>query len=497
MKLFWLKNKVLIAAMCAMLVLGVVFWGGLNLFAQGSMQDRYIRTAQAEAEATDTPAPQGAEGAEPAQPTPVPTSDPETEKAEEARVEAYVRELRFASIIPRIDNIVPFDCKTWAQGDDPEPELQTKAFEQVKALYKTLFNWDIDTKDLLVAAYVDTAGYRDDILRITDGKNTHVCVLLKKDLSPLAISTIRYVPQKAATPKQDAAKVAQLLGTQVNESKAVQDRGGSRGRVNQSSYSVALADGRYVQLAYTENGLMGVKVHPDEYSMEESVCFQADIRHNSKVVHLVAEENFEQGDIHSIAEGDMSVDQVSALYRKFLSAANGRASERRDAEGKSMEELDYNLKDWDITYFLDKSGYRENFYRINNDFVHMDIAAKSGYIVRAECNELYNPDDGLKLIDIDYDHMGGPEYEAYMRHVIDMTFGPDSYDSIGVNAVYDGDFCTMDADMKDGCTYEFGFAGGRLMYVEHYLYGLDGIPGWFADNLYVNTITGEEFYQTH
>ena len=39
MKLFWMKNKALIAALCAVLVLGVAFWGGLRLFAGNEMQD--------------------------------------------------------------------------------------------------------------------------------------------------------------------------------------------------------------------------------------------------------------------------------------------------------------------------------------------------------------------------------------------------------------------------------------------------------------------------
>ena len=495
MKLFWIKNRLLLATLAAVLVLGGAFWGALNLFTENSMQELYIRTAQAEAEATAAPSPEQTEGTEP---MPAPTMDPQTEKAEEIRVEAYVRQFRFASVIPRIDNSVPFDSKTWQQGDDPLPELKAKALQQVQAIYSAFFGRDINTADMSVVRFTDTAGYRPNILRITNEKNTMVCVLLEEDLSPLAMSTIQYSPQKMINLKQDAARVAEVLGTQLDETKSTLNRGGGRGRVSLSSYAVAFEDGRWVSLAYTENCLMGLKIHSDDYSMQEGVCFQADIRYNEKVTQPVAPANFEQGDLDHIQEGDMTPDQVELMYRTFLSAANGRASERRDAEGKSMEELDYNLKEWEITYFLDKSGYRENFYRIHKDgLIDIDIAAKSGYIVRATCQELYNPDDGLKLIDIDYDHMGGPEYEAYMRHVIDTVFGPDSYDFIGVNAVYDGNYCTMDADMKDGCTYEFGFTGGRLMYVEHYLYGLEGIPGWFADNLYVNTITGEEFYQAY
>ena len=57
MKLFWMKNKVLLATLAAVLALGLVFWGGLRLFAGNQMQDSFIRTAAAEAEATPTPMP--------------------------------------------------------------------------------------------------------------------------------------------------------------------------------------------------------------------------------------------------------------------------------------------------------------------------------------------------------------------------------------------------------------------------------------------------------
>ena len=250
------------------------------------------------------------------------------------------------------------------------------------------------------------------------------------------------------------------------------------------------------RLAYTMNTLHGIQVHPDRYAMDESVCFQADIRHSPEVVHLVAPENFEQGNPKEPAQGDMTVAEVTALYRRFLSAANGRASEVRAAEGKTMEELDYNLKEWEITYFLDKSGYRENFYHIHKDgLIDMDIAAKSGYIVRATCQELYNPDDDLKLINIDYDHMGGVEYIHYVKYVAEQTWGKENVKDVDVNAVYDGNYCTIDAYMMDGRWYEFFFAGGRLTEIQHFAADRIDICGWGADALYVNTVTGEEFYQ--
>ena len=57
MRLFWMKNKVLIATLLAVLVLGVAFWGGLRLFEGNEMQDVMVRTSFAEAEATPSPMP--------------------------------------------------------------------------------------------------------------------------------------------------------------------------------------------------------------------------------------------------------------------------------------------------------------------------------------------------------------------------------------------------------------------------------------------------------
>ena len=76
MKLFWMKNKVLIATLCAVLVLGVFFWGGLRLFEGQQMQDTFVRTAFAEAEAA-TALP----GQMPT-PTPLPTAAPTAMPAE-------------------------------------------------------------------------------------------------------------------------------------------------------------------------------------------------------------------------------------------------------------------------------------------------------------------------------------------------------------------------------------------------------------------------------
>lgn len=512
MKLFWMKNKVLIATLLAVLVLGVAFWGGLRLFEGERMQDVLVRTSFAEAEATAAPTEEpgtvGLTGDDPTAtlppyPLPVRTDAPlQTAMPAELVSEDILHlEWRYKDIFPRITNTYSYQAKTWKEGDKVDDALADAARRKAKDVLYELFNDGGDYHDFdkaTVVRYVDEAGYRENVLRITGANNDFACVLAEKDLSLLIADNAKFPATAAIHEKEDAKEVAQYLG--VTLGKGMENQGGSRqgrdGDWIKRFFGFELSDGRWITLCYTMNTLNGVQVHQDRYSMQEGVCFQADIRHSPEVVHLVAEENFVQGDPKAPAEGDMTVDEIMLMYRNFLSAANGRAAVRRDAEGKTVEELDYNLKDWEITYFLDKSGYRENFYRIHKeDLVDMDIAAKSGYIVRATCDELYNPDDDLKLIDIDYDHMGGVEYIHYVKYVAEQTFGKEKVKTVDVNAVYDGHGCTIDAYMMDGRWYEFGFTDGRLMYIEHYATERSSIMGWGADSLYVNTITGEQFYQ--
>ena len=484
MKLFWIKNKVLLVTMAAVLVLGFLFWGGLRLFEGEQMQDAFIRTSAAEAEAT-------------ANPTEAPQST--AMPAELVSEDILNTEWKYKDIFPRITDTYSYQAKTWKEGDKVDDTLAEAARKKAKDIYYLLFNVggeDHDFANATVTRYVDEAGYRENVLRLTGKGNSFACVLAEKDLGLLIADNARFPATASIHEKEDAKEVAQYLGTTLG--KEMKDRGGSsRNGVRIEQFFVfELSDGRWITLCYTMNTLRGIQVHQDTYAMQEVVCFQADVRISSEIVHLVAEQNFEQGDIKNIAEGDMTVDQITMMYRMFLSAANGRAAERRDAEGKSTEELDYNLKDWEITYFLDKSGYRENFYHIHKDgLVDMDIAAKSGYIVHATCDGLYNPDDDLKLITIPYDKMGGVEYIHYVKYVAEQTFGKENVRTVDVNAVYDGNYCTIDAYMMDGRWYEFCFEGGRLMEIQHYVTERCEIMGWGADALYVNTVTGEEFYQ--
>ena len=483
MKLFWMKNKVLIATLCAVLVLGALFWGGLRLFEGNQMQDAFIRTAAAEAEATAAPSPdQG----------PMPTAVPTELPPEMISADILGLEWKYRSILPRISNTVPHEAKSWKEGDKVEDSLAVTAITRAGELYETLLHRTLDLTTISVTRYVDEKGYRPNILRLTDEKNDFVCVLLEKDLSLLVADNGQIAASAWMDAKKDAAAVAGFLGAETTGK--TQDKGGSSRGGERIEYAVAyeLSDGRWFTLAYTRNTLHGIQVHEDKASMEEMVCFAADITMNPGIVHLVSSECFTRGDLNDIAEGDMTPAQVEQMYSRFLTAALGKRFDPNDP----TREIGYQLAPGQLVYYRDDSCYRENYYHIQDTFVIMDIAAKSGYIVRADCSKLYNQQDpAMDLRTIDYDHMGGEEYIAYVRNIAEQTWGKENVKGVDVNAVYDGNYCTIDPFMTDGRWYEFFFEGGMLTEIQHFATERSNVCGWAADSLYVNTITGEEFYQ--
>ena len=483
MKLFWMKNKVLVATLLAVLVLGVFFWGGLRLFAGDRMQDALIRTSAAEAEATPSPLPTQADG------TPA-TAQPTEMPAEMISADILGLEWKYRSVIPRISNTVPYEAKSWKEGDKVADSLAVEAITRAGEIYEQLLHRTLDLSTLTVTRYVDEKGYRPNILRLTDEKNDFVCVLRESDLSLLVADNGQIAASEWMDAKKDAATVAEFLGTEAKANDM--DRGGSsrNGEWIERSLAYELGDGRWITLAYNRNTLNGIQVHEDERCMEESVCFLADITMNPSVVHLVSAECFTRGDLNDIAEGDMTPAEVEAMYSRFLTAALGKRFDPNDP----TKEIGYQLAPGQLVYYRDDSCYRENYYHIQDTFVIMDIAAKSGYIVRADCSKLYNQQDpAMDLRTIDYDHMGGEEYIAYVRNIAEQTWGKENVKDVDVNAVYDGNYCTIDPYMTDGRWYEFFFEGGMLTEIQHFATERSNVCGWAADSLYVNTVTGEEF----
>ena len=326
MKLFWMKNKALIAALCAVLVLGVAFWGGLRLFAGNEMQDAFVRTAYADAEATSTPIPGE---------MPVPTAVPTELPAEMISADILGLEWKYRSVIPRISNTVPHEAKSWKEGDKVEDTLAVTAITRAGEIYEQLLHRTLDLSAISVTRYVDEKGYRPNILRLTGEKNDFVCVLLEKDLSLLVADNGLFAASEWMDKKNDSISVAEYLGTQPTGE--TRDQGGTSDRYGnpiEVETAYGLADGRWVTLAYTRNTLHGIQVHEDKASMEEQVCFVADITMNPAIVHLVSSECFVRGDLNDDGNVDvLDVNIVINLVLGRLAAAEVTGNADLDGNG--------------------------------------------------------------------------------------------------------------------------------------------------------------------
>ena len=226
MRLFWMKNKVLIATLAAVLVLGAAFWGGLRLFEGDRMQDAIIRTSAAEAEATaNTTAGPGAAGQTEA--SPAPTVMP----AELVSDDILNTEWKYKGIFPRITHIYSYQAKTWKEGDGVDDALADAARKKAKDVYYLLFNVGGENHDFTTAAvtrYVDEAGCRENVLRLTGKGNSFACVLTEKDLNLLIADNARFPATGAIREKEDAKEVAEYLGATLGQ--GVEDMGGSQNR---------------------------------------------------------------------------------------------------------------------------------------------------------------------------------------------------------------------------------------------------------------------------
>ena len=146
-----------------------------------------------------------------------------------------------------------------------------------------------------------------------------------------------------------------------------------------------------------------------------------------------------------------------------------------------------------MTFYIDNSGTRENYWHMEGKKLTMDLSSKSKWIVSLTCDNLWNA--SYDLTKVEYESMGGKEYEDYVRNIMSDIYGTGLKD-VSNNAVYDYHYCTEDAWMTDGSVYEFLFEDGKLQQV---FFCADeecfraGLYGWRADNEYVNSATGETF----
>ncbi len=479
------KNKVLFLAAAIVLAGGICLAVVLVSQAHIVMAADKIQTAEAEAAVTV----EIAESAD--KPTPEETAEPQTTQdntslsAKALSIVVGRKEMRRDSLIPGMDNGGAGDADTWKNIEpDDFNALKEKALSKACEFSKAFFGYNIQSNLADYLYFTDTSGHRGDFIRVFTTDETIICTLAADTLDLIAIDYY-FIPGSeqderdfddySKVPDSDreiADNIAAVFNTTVADIRYTGGGGGSG--IWRNDYALEMKNGKLARFAVMNGTLYAVGVCPSKASLQEGVYFDADVQMDPSVVKLAVEQSFKKGEPD---KGDMTREQALSIYQQFLTLANG--------EGQNKEPK--------MTFYIDNSGVRENYWQLSSKQLSMDIASKSKWIVSLTCNNLFNP--ALDLTKIDYGGMGGDEYTDYVANIMAKIYG-DEFNYVSVNAVYDGHFCTIDAFMHDGSVYEFMFGDGKLQQVmffasEDCFRGF--IMGWKADHEYINTVTGETF----
>lgn len=472
MKPFFQKHKIVMIALVAVLGFGILAGLALAGAIRLSMRDLRFATVADAHSATDAPtAP-----AESEQP------DVPTIKLSAATIADIVAntEARREGVIPHRQSKSQADEGVW-ESEPVDNAQRERILKAANALTVTLFGQTIEAltgsnaSATRVTCLRDTAGFRDTIAIVTDAEQLYRLTLREADCALLNADLLVFPEHAAdaASTVQDAKRIADALGmraTVVNSS-----IGGSV----QEGQEFNLCDetGTCLTVLYYGDRLTQVAVYPNAEAMYEDVYFPADVRYGN--MDPAYPKNFvEQTEPLTSGENHLGQRLVRAL---------------RDLEYVLTGERNHRIYDYTVKLLRDESGAREDVFTAETDGLYCEMSAHSRNIMTLTCEIPCK-----ELRDIPYDKMGGEAYvkvandvakELFMKLGGKMPEG-DSF----VNAIYDGRACTMDVQLTDGTVYELLFLDGVLSQITYYAteaFIIDA-PGWVADNVYTNRVTGEQ-----
>ncbi len=336
-------------------------------------------------------------------------------------------------------------------------------------------------KTIHFAFYRDSSGYRPPLVQLSFNEGEFLCTLRLDDLSLVNLDRALTPTGDGKQLSKNADAVAALLGGEVDELIVLADN--ELGDLKSEVCGLTLKNGDCAAFTAINGELCALSVlYPDRATLWELPSFGADIRATEPYVqHACAAADFIEG---APERGDMTRDAAELLYRKFLRAAAGATSDTGS------------LRQYKLTFYLDQSGARENYWHIEGEEMTMDIAARSGAIITCVCSDLCNRRAGPDLSKLSYTDMGGTEYAAYVQKLGEVAFGEDRVASVDVSSVTDGHDCVMRLLLDNDAEYDLYFTDGLLTKMLYYFNKAyrDTAEGWPADNLLVNTLTGETFY---
>ncbi len=491
MKYFFQRHKIVFFAVIGVFCIGMVAGFIISRTIRSSMAERSFTTVAEAKEETATQEPNEAPTEKAPEARPAPTSTPAPSASDISHVARDV-EMRRRYVIPVRTNTCPEDNKMlWEQSRpsaDEEDLARQAAKEYTEMLfgksYEELTGYRLDEADVIL--YTDQEGDRDAFLRVTDPASAYLVTVREADRKLLCADLLTYPETVTIDREKDALRLAEKLGYHAT----VLYRGGSGATwLNEISYMLTTETDECLAFSYCGNQLWQAAVYPSQDAMLECEYFLADIQYDYS--NPAYPRNFVEAEAPAFGADQMVSDRTitSHLYRMY--------NQLSGEETKKQE-------DFKAAFYRDESGAREDCWVITGEDFEMTVSAYSRDVIRLDCSIPCRD-----LLTVPYDDMGGMEYEAVARLIGEELFTQlGIYDesgdahgktvkSVHMNAVYDGNYCTMDVYLEDGTVYELGFAGGVLKYAEHYandqFFWVGINTGWVADTVYVNAATGKQF----
>ncbi len=487
MKTFLRKNRIAVIAIACVLCFGVLTGLVLSGVIRLSMTERSITTVADAKEAEQ----KEAEEKNPflsSEPTPTPAVTDITLTPEDVSQIARQVDMRRRNIIPtRTSSWTAANRMLWNEAAPSKDQIDL-ARQAAKEYAQMLFGKSYEEltghlpDSATVQLFSDKDGDRDKILQVTDTDRILIVTVRASDYKLICADLLTYPETGTANKELEVIDLASALGYHAQNFKKDANERGAR----ESVYMLTTDTDECLSFSYCGDRLWQAAVYPSKNAMLSCEYFLADVQweysepaYPEKFVKAEPPKNSPEAPV--ITEEKIYA-SLSRLYRNL-----------------SGGELD--TSKLTAAFYRDESGAREDCWKITGGGFEIVISAYSGNVISfagsIRCKD---------LLAIPYEQMGGEEYEAATKTVAEnLVFSLGSFvgrgdektaKEIDVNAVYDGNYCTMDIVTNDGAWYECYYAGGVLeeiwCFANEQLF-MDGPRGWVADGVYIHPYTGKPF----
>ena len=487
MKTFLTKHKVLMIALSGVLCLGVlsglVLTGVIRLSKEGKT---FATVAEAKEQQNEPASAENGSAEELTNPVPTPSPAPAEVKLSADTIKDITEEVqqRRRTVIPVRTGIWQSDNTCLWTAEDATAEQATAAVSAAEQLTEILFGQTYEeltgygAEAAFVTLFTDPTGDRESFLRIMDRGTTYSLTVRASDGQLICADLLTYPDGVLTDREKDNTAIAEKLGYHVKHYR--QDMG----MTNELIYQYKTDTETCLAFSYIGNKLWQVSVFPNSDAMLEWEYFLADIQWDYSTPAYP--ENFVEAEPPQTSEQDPVLNEQKIF-----------ASLSRTYKNLSGEELD--TSKLTAKFFRDESGAREDCWKITGEGFDIVISAYSGNVISfagaVPCKD---------LLEIPYEQMGEEEYEAATKVIAEnLVFSLGSFvgdtekktaTEIDVNAVYDGNYCTMDIVLEDGTWYECYYEGGVLKeiwyYADEHMF-MEMPRGWVANGVYIHPYTGK------